>query len=473
MRPSDGVIRFGEWLPDQPDLNNQGLIEATNVLDLEGSYKPFRPLGTTGMDALDSEPLGGIVTELYTYVGLADSLYRSTTVLGTWTDYSQTTYPTTTVWNFLQFDEFIIAQPAGTAVPQVQEIGDSKDFANLATNGTCPVSNAIGKIGRFVMIGHTATDQAYVRWSAIDAPRDWPTPGTAEAQTKQAGEQYLRSDWGRVKAIYGGDQFGIIFQQGGITRVTYIGGEAVFQFDELEGSIGTDFPRSIVPFDGGWYYLSKSGFYFTDGVRCIPIGAGKIDNYMATTALQATSNRLWGAIDTNRKLIFWALQSNLSNAYCDKIIAYNTVTKRFTLCNQNLNCLLSQPFRAPALSPPVSFRAFNTSHAGRLFDGSVGTATITTGEVEFHPGGRTTVQGVKPLVSLVASVTPTVTVALAGRSSQDADDVTFSSESTPHSRTGFAGFRSDAQYHRARVTITGEFDEAMGLEVQAVPSGAA
>jgi hypothetical protein len=50
--------------------------------------------------------------------------------------------------------------------------------------------------------------------------------------------------------------------------------------------------------------------------------------------------------------------------------------------------------------------------------------------------------------------------------------VTYTAESTANSRSGFCDFRSEARYHRARVTITGTFNAAQGIEVDAVWSGA-
>jgi hypothetical protein len=102
-------------------------------------------------------------------------------------------------------------------------------------------------------------------------------------------------------------------------------------------------------------------------------------------------------------------------------------------------------------------------------DGTPGTAILTSAETEFIPGGRTTVQGVKPLIQHTSTVT--ATVAVGARDRLDAA-VTYTSESTPDTRTGFAPFRSDAYFHRARTTITGDFEKAIGIEFQDDDSGA-
>ena len=38
------MIQFGEWLPDQSDLGNPGVIEATNVIAGIRGYRPVRGL---------------------------------------------------------------------------------------------------------------------------------------------------------------------------------------------------------------------------------------------------------------------------------------------------------------------------------------------------------------------------------------------------------------------------------------------
>ena len=35
------MINFGEWLPDQPDFTNAGVVEATNVIPAFNGYRPL------------------------------------------------------------------------------------------------------------------------------------------------------------------------------------------------------------------------------------------------------------------------------------------------------------------------------------------------------------------------------------------------------------------------------------------------
>ena len=38
------MIDFGEWLPDQPELNSKGLTVATNVIPAARGYRSLRGL---------------------------------------------------------------------------------------------------------------------------------------------------------------------------------------------------------------------------------------------------------------------------------------------------------------------------------------------------------------------------------------------------------------------------------------------
>ena len=468
---ADIKIDLGEWLPDLPDLDNPGLTEAQNVLYYEGSYKQFKPLDPAGLDDLSSEPLGGIVTEGYIYVGLSNSIQRAVNATtGSWTDLSigsNDSYTTVSAWRFARYEDWVMGTN-GTDIPQVQTLGSASRFANLSTassSSTAPPANSIGKIGQFILLGWTSVAGYHVQWCAIDNPRDWPTPGSAEANSKQAGQEYLKPDWGPVTGIVGGDQFGLIFQEHGITRVTYVGGDEVFQFDELEGSRGCYFRHSIVEAGGVWFFISASGFCATDGSTVIQIGDEKTDRYFWDAYLANTPLRVFGGVDVNKKLVFWTQQTSAGDI-ANRIYAYNYVKGRFTHCEQNLNCLLSDGEADP--SDDLTFKAFDSGHGGRLFTGTTGSAIITTGEFEASPGDYSRVLGVK---AQVTGVNPVYTIALGTRNTQETVTPAYTSEVTANTRTGFSDFRSEARFHRARVTITGTFNSFSQMQARARKSG--
>lgn len=99
------------------------------------------------------------------------------------------------------------------------------------------------------------------------------------------------------------------------------------------------------------------------------------------------------------------------------------------------------------------------------FVGALQTATITTAAKDLNQGGRVVVNGVRPLVN---GGTNTVRVGV-----QDSlgDSPTWSSSTTPNTRSGKANFRSEGRYVRAELTITGGFTTALGADVDFAAKG--
>src|SRR5689334_836557 len=132
-RAADGMIKFGEWLPDLPANDNPGLSYALNVLPKNGVYAAYRPIATSG-SVLSERPRGAIAVRdsagnAFFYVGSETKLsVRNGT---SWTDKSGAAYTTASesYWRFVQFDDFVI----GTNYeddPQAIDAGGAGNFAD-------------------------------------------------------------------------------------------------------------------------------------------------------------------------------------------------------------------------------------------------------------------------------------------------------------------------------------------------------
>lgn len=480
MREADGTFTFGEWLPDLPELNNPGLTEALNVLPADGSYRSFQTFDTSfTQGSLPADVVGAFSTyqpanAVAVFAGTRTRLYKNSGPTSSFSDLSSATYSTATdgYWSWEQYENLIIACN-GVDSPQHVTINSSSSFSVLGSSvGTAPAARCIGRIGQFIMLGNVpSASGAYVRWCGIDNPLSWPTPGSSTAVAQQSGEQYFAEGDGEVMSISSGDQFAIVFQRHAITRVTYVGGDVVFQFDNINSGRGVWYPNATVQVGGVTYFIAQDGFYRTNGVQVDPIGVGKIDRWFRANVEASFAHRVYGAADLNQNLIYWAFpESGSSDGTPTHLLIYSLSENRFTHAEQPLNALVSGP---PSVTLPYdeSFgtwvKGFSTANALGYFSGDPGTAVLTTGEFEGTPGGRTFLQGVKPFVT---GTSPAVTVAIGTRNSQG-ESVTYTAERTATARTGFADFRSEARFHRARVTIVGAFDRAIGVQVQTVPSG--
>src|SRR5262249_43240705 len=127
-------------------------------------------------------------------------------------------------------------------------------FASLA--GSPPTAAHAAKVREHVVLGQlTATDPYGLQWCEIGNPSNWPTPGTSDALAKEAGTQTLGARYGRIEAVRGGEKFGLVWQSGAVTRMTYVGGSTVYEFDTFDTKIGSGSAAYGAPVSDGnvWY----------------------------------------------------------------------------------------------------------------------------------------------------------------------------------------------------------------------------
>jgi hypothetical protein len=465
-------ISFGEWLPDQPALGNPGLTEALNVYWGEGGYRPYSPLVNTGasLPSLATgafQPYSANTQQPTIYVGtFSNGLLRT---IDAGVSYSTLTAATgnPTSSQFAQVQELVFASNRTTGLIY-HTLGSTSTFTSVAA----APSNAavIGTVGQFLVVAdYISGSNAYynVRWSAIGAPTNWPTPNSATAIATQAGEQLLDSQYGRVFGIVGGDQHATILQSGAITRMTYVGPPAVFQFDVISNGHGTVLRDSIVQVFDSVYFATLTGFYATDGVSVRSISDNRITRYFLAN-LTLTQTPIVSGVDYKKNLIYW---SYVIPGSTNEVLLYNYKDDKWSRSNEASVRVFVRQVPGALDDVDSTFRVFSTSNKLATFSGAPVSATITTGEVEINPGGRAFVCGVKPNV-LLNTTTATVAVRVGSRNDL-VSSPTYSATTTPNTRTGYADCRVDAKYHRAEIGLTGDFGKALAIEVKAVAAGEA
>lgn len=483
------VIRFAELAADLPDLQNPGLTRAHNCVWAGGSYKPLNALSTSG-DALDARCQGAFAGRdadgnTIIYAGDATKLYARSG--SSWDDRSNGTYTTqaTQFWKFRQYDSYVIATNFADA-PQYITIGDGGNFADLTGADD---ARHIGIINQFVFLGDTneATNGHVphrVRWSAIGDPTDWPVVGSTDASNKQSDEEFLNSNYGKVQAITDGSEFGLVFQETAITRFTYVGGSAIFEVKDFEKAIGLFGPFAYAQIGNDVIFLASNGFYKTNGFQVIPIGTNKVDDLVLDDINRTYPQRVSTTVDYANKLIYFSYPSNSSSdGSPDSLVIYNWISDRWTTGEQACELLFSSKSLGYTLDElddvsaslddlPASLDSpiwtggasivggFNTDHELGSMSGTALTAVIDTSEADLNNGGKATVMGVRPLVE-----GGTVTVTPYTRDLQSAT-ATAGTVASVNSRTGMADMRVTARYHKERVTISGGFERAIGVQFE-------
>lgn len=476
-------IVFKEWLPDMPDLGNPGLITAKNVLPLDTGYGPFRPLdtsmGTVGASGIAGNfvATGQTKGAMEVYAFGTNDFWVSVSGTGSFTTRGSLPNSPNGIVQFAQFDDLVIAVGASN-FPVRHTTGSASNFTLLALSGTAPPASVVGIVNRFVVVGDlqdaatvTSTQNANsIAWSAIDQPTNWPTPNSATAIATQSGEQELFVGYGAVRAIHGGDQFAIILQQNAVTRMTYVGPPVVFQFDVIDTVHGSYFPRGSIQVGKIVYFVSREGFFRTDGVTVEPIGDGKVNEFFWNEN-SLNSDVLSSAYDPITGLIQFAYAASTAGSQtANRILSLNPDSGSWAYCDTILNELVS-PITDQQAIVGGGIMAFNVGNPAILgkFAATAGTAVFETGEFEANEGGRAYLDAVKPHVES-SGTAPSMGVRIGTRDSLGTTP-SYTATAGPNSRSGFAHFRSDAKYHRVELNITGNFDRATGLEVAVQPSG--
>lgn len=317
-------ITFGEWMPDQPGISG-ALTEAKNVVSSAVGYGPI-PSAVTFSEAA-SENLLSIyaaknpdsTTQLfaagYTKVYTSDGIGALTEVNSGYTT------PNLERPRFTQFGKRVIFANNSEKL-QSWVLGTSTAFADLSSDA--PVAKYVTVVRDFVVAANTyesSEQQQYrVRWSDLNNETDWTNSATSQADYQDI------PDGGQIVGIRGGE-FGLIFLERAIHRMTYVGTPFIFQFDNISRNKGCMAAGSIAQYQGITFFLSDDGFYMCDGQQVTSIGAEKVDKFFLNDASEVDYTSMSAAVDPVRKLVLWNYVSTSGDR---KLLIYNFSTKKWT-----------------------------------------------------------------------------------------------------------------------------------------------
>jgi len=324
-------IQFKDWLPDQPSILD-AVSEANNVIPLAIGYGPFKTAVDYSANA--SENLTNVFAakvdnDVSIFAGGLTKLYKLDSSDLSLDDVSKVGgYTGVNRWQFIQFGNYALASNGSEKI-QYYDVTSSTVFADLAA--AAPVAKYITVVRDFVVganIG-AGTYPSRVNWSDINDPTDW-TAGAAS----QSDFQEL-PDGGDITSITGGE-FGIVFLEKAIVRMSYIGSPLFFQFDTISRNVGCIEGGSVAQYGGITYFLSDDGFYSCDGQNIIGIGSEKVDRYFFNNANIGDIDSISAAVDPERNLIIWNY-TNISGSR--SLLIYNFETKKWCEADTDVNFL--------------------------------------------------------------------------------------------------------------------------------------
>jgi hypothetical protein len=114
----------------------------------------------------------------------------------------------------------------------------------------------------------------------------------------------------------------------------------------------------------------------------------------------------------------------------------------------------------------INIAAFNTANNSGVFEGSPLTAVLESKEFDAAPGRIAYVDQIRPVIEGGTSI---ITMEHGYRANQR-DDISYDAPVSSNDDGAF-DVRRSARFHRVRVTITGGFEKAYGVELRAKANG--
>lgn len=359
---------------------------------------------------------------------------------------------------------------------QAWDLTSSTSFKNLSDSA--PIAKFITVVRDFVVVANTneGSQKPYrVRWSALNNETDW-----VENVNTQSDYQDI-PDGGQIVGIRGGE-FGIVFLDRAIHRMTYVGTPFIFQFDNISRNKGCIASGSIAQYQGISFFLSDDGFYMCDGQTVQPIGAEKVDRFFFNDASEFDFPSMSAAVDPVRKLVIWNYKGVDGNRH---LIIYNFATKKWTYADAGTDYISESSTSSSTLEELDTLSASIDALAisldslmfmgGKYFlggtkgttvmtyTGSNLTARLATGDL--GEGARTVVTLVKPQVD-----NGSASIAISSRQLLN-QQVTYGTAVAASSENRVS-LRSSGNYHRIQINPSGNnWKNATAVDVEIVPQG--
>jgi len=475
-------VDFGEWLPDQPGIAG-GLQLAKNVYPKAAGYGPIQEEAVYSNSATENlnQIFAGKDNDSNTLLFAAGTtkIFKFDVSTRDLQDVSGTTYSANgSRWDYANFGNVLIAANGANTL-QVYDLTTNvttATFTDLAVDA--PKARYVTVVRDFVVTANQPeVSPRRVQWSGINDETVW-----GQSQVNQSDFQEL-PDGGIIQGITGGE-FGLIFMDRSVYRMSYIGTPLIFQFDNISRTMGCLEPESIVQWHGTTYFLSDDGFYACDGQNIIPIGAEKVNRFFFNSAQQAELPKMSSAVDPVKNLIMWGYKST-DGTY--RVLVYHVITKRWSYFESAVDRIIS------TFTPGIDLEAldvFCNSNidalgisldsrvwlGGRLliaavqgdkistFDGGLKPAVLTTGDIETGPN-KSMITLVRPIVDGGSGG-----AAIASRNILN-QNINFPATAAANGENR-VGVRSFGQYHRVKVEPSGgDWQTAFGAYIDIQQAG--
>ena len=318
-------MSYGPFRPDAAGPNSGYAAVADSVLPQAAAggigYGPMPTLVTaTGAAALSGAPRGmitgfkadgsyAVIAATASTIELMNSSYQWSNI-----EIGRTVTSGDDV-SFAQFGKYVLNTDTTSGLKAYDIDGGGANTAVSAiTSARC-----VFTCNNVVFIGGTTSNNRRMQSSAIGDHTNWTTEG-ADGKTFEDGG-----------AIVGGRDLkngaAVLFQETAIRLIQFGGGPGLYTVAKVADGRGAVSDRSIVAFDGMCFYLSTDGFYkFTLNGGNEPIGAEKVNRWLADQISASDYENVSGAVDPFEKVVWWRISSTLLLGYDWQLNEFFTAT---------------------------------------------------------------------------------------------------------------------------------------------------
>ena len=479
-------LKFGEWLPDQPDFENSGATVATNCYAGATSYKPIKSIeaysdeiGLAGGDFIrGAVSCKDATNTARVYAGDAGNIYRLSAQSFDAIATGFTGTATQNVWNFANYGpERLLATNFMNAI---QKIVHGTSIGALG--GNPPRAKYIQTVRDFVVLGwiNDGSDRPNrVQWSGYNDSEFWEAGDIARQSDYQ---DIYEGGWITGLAETGGSC--LVIQEEAVTLMQYVGPPLIFSFTRIANSVGSRTPRSIITHsDRVWWWGTNEIWEFSGG-QIKPIAGEKVADFWANDYDTSYQERVSVGIDRTHKLVIWSYPSNTSTGGVpNRLLIYAWDTGRWTKAEVTGDTIFHHLSAGKtleemdAISNDVDTSTWTLSFDHsiwkggdisqgifknkkmHLFSGSPMAATIDTPEFKAPTGKTIEVMGAKPLHE-----GGDAQLSIGTRSVQS-ESATYTTN-TSVNRFGEVNLRKSGKFVRGRMHLQGSWSQAIGLELQ-------
>lgn len=401
-------VIFGAWEPDQPAHLNEGMTVVDGCFPIKNGYVPIGAFMGARSGALPSTNFGAsayrAAGETYLFAATADTLYRYrssgyTSLIGGLTNGLG-----------VRFAPYSTLMVATNGADPIKKFSPASPDAMVNLGGSPPIARYLAVVRGFLVCGYASNSPLRVAWSGNGNPEIWTAGGASEAGV------FDMATGGDITGVVGGE-YGLIFQENRIVRMTYTASDTIWQFDEIATDVGCAVPGSIATWGKLTFFLSNRGFMVCDGNTVEAIGNEKVDRTFASLSDRAYIDSLSAVVDPRNSLYIVTVPSaNPAN----RVLIYNYALSKWSSAQVSVERLFSGLAQATTLEsldelyPSIDDMTISLDSAAFkggypllfLFDGShtLGSlsgmpiaATFTDAQREPVQGRQARIRSVRPM----------------------------------------------------------------------------